>query len=148
MVGIPRTDRVNSFPPSLLVVALAAIQAGLAILLRERVGHLMRRTSLWALVAVVNATAMTIFCWHQVPLILVSLGGAALDGLAGLNDTPEDVGWLLTRLPWLAVMAAVLLVVVVWTRRFERPWHGLRAHQRVLVGMLLAVFAGYVVALY
>jgi len=148
MVGVPGADRSNTYPPSLMLVALAAIQAGAAILLSERVARLMRRTSLWALVAAVNIAALTIFCWHQVPLVLVSLAGAALDGVQGLNDKPTYAAWVLIRLPWLAVMTGVLVTVVMWARRFERPWTGLRAPQRVLVGMLVAVFAGYVVALY
>ena len=148
MVGIPGVDRSNANPPSLLVVALAAIQAGAAILLRDRVSRLMRRPSVWALVALVNTAAMTIFCWHQVPLVLVSLGGAALDGVPGLTDDPNHVGWLVFRFPWLLVMAGVLVAVVAWTQRFERPWDGLRPHQRVLLGVLVAGFAGWAVALY
>ena len=52
----------------------------------------MRRSSVWAVVAMVNTAAMTIFCWHQVPLVLVSLGGAAVDGIPGLTDDPTHVG--------------------------------------------------------
>lgn len=148
MVGIPGADRSNANPPSLLVIALAAIQAGAAILLRDRVARLMRRSSVWAVVAMVNAAAMTIFCWHQVPLVLVSLGGAAIDGVPGLTDDPNNLGWLVARLPWLVVMAGVLVAVVAWTRRFERPWHGLGTRHRVLVGVLVAGFVGWAVALY
>ena len=148
MVGIPGVDRSNANPPSLLVIALAAVQAGAAIVLRDRVTRLMRRPAVWAVVAMINAAAMTIFCWHQVPLVLVSLGGAAVDGLPGLTDDPTHVGWILARLPWLVVMAGVLVAVVACTRSFERPWSAFGRHQRVLLGVLAAGFVGWVVALY
>nr|MDT0524649.1 acyltransferase [Streptomyces sp. DSM 41633] len=48
MVGVPGEVRTNSHPPSLLVVALAAAQSGAAILLRDRLGRLLRRPLLWA----------------------------------------------------------------------------------------------------
>ena len=55
MVGAPGDARNNSNPASLLVPALALVQSGAAILLRDRVERLMRRSrNLWAAVAMVN----------------------------------------------------------------------------------------------
>ena len=87
MIGIPDAARSNALPPSLLVLALASTQAGAAVLLRDRLERVMRRRrGLWAAVASVNVVAMTVFCWHQVPLVLAGIAGAELGGLPGLNN--------------------------------------------------------------
>ncbi len=121
MVGVPGTGRTNAHPPSLLVPALAAVQSGLAILLHDRLGALLRRPGLWAAVALANLSAMTIFCWHQVALMTLS-GGAlkfAPGGLPGLHDVPADLGWAAHRLAWLPVYVLVLAAYVAAARRFE-----------------------------
>jgi peptidoglycan/LPS O-acetylase OafA/YrhL len=122
MVGVPGTGRTNAHPPSLLVLALAAVQSGLAIMLRDRLGALLRRRpGLWAAVAVANLSAMTIFCWHQIALMTLSGGAQAIAPAAvpGLHTTPADLGWVLARLAWLPAYAAVLAAYVLLARRFE-----------------------------
>jgi hypothetical protein len=148
MVGVPGAERTNSHPPSLLVPALAAIQSGAAIAVHGRLNRLLRAPGLWAGVAVVNLAAMTIFCWHQVPMVLVSMGGAVGGEIPGLTAAPEDLGWVLARLAWLPVMAALLVGIVLLARRFEGPWDRLARGSRVLFAMLTVVFAGFAVALY
>ncbi|MGW4266081.1 acyltransferase family protein [Streptomyces californicus] len=154
MVGVPGEARTNSHPPSLLVVALAAAQSGAAILLRDRLGRLLRRPLLWAPVVVVNLSAMTILCWHQsamlaaaVPASLAGAGGATV---AGLTAAPETVGWLLARVAWLPVFAGLLVLIARYARRFEAPWRtGTRAARarRALAGLLAAGFAVFALGL-
>ncbi|MDQ0984238.1 acyltransferase [Streptomyces sp. V2I9] len=154
MVGVPGEARTNSHPPSLLVVALAAAQSGAAILLRDRLGRLLRRPLLWAPVVVVNLSAMTILCWHQsamlaaaVPASLAGVGGTAV---AGLTTAPETVGWLLARIAWLPVFAGLLVLIARYARRFEAPWQaGTRAAnaRRALAGLLAAGFAVFALGL-
>jgi peptidoglycan/LPS O-acetylase OafA/YrhL len=126
MVGVPGSARVNSHPPSLLVPALAALQCGLAIRLRDHVERLLRRPGLWAAVALANLNAMTIFCWHQIAL--ATLTGATLllapGGLPGLHDAPDGLGWVLHRLAWFPAQLAVLAGYVLLVRRFEAPGLG------------------------
>ncbi|MEQ7006958.1 acyltransferase [Actinopolymorpha sp. B17G11] len=148
MVGVPGAERTNSHPPSLLVPALAAIQSGAAIALHRRLNRLLRAPGLWAGVAVVNLAAMTIFCWHQVPMVLVSMGGAVSGEVPGLTAAPEDLGWVLARLAWIPVMAVLLAGIALLTRRFEGPWDGLARGYRLLAAILAVVFAGFAVALY
>jgi peptidoglycan/LPS O-acetylase OafA/YrhL len=124
MVGVPGTGRTNAHPPSLLVLALAAVQCGAAILLRDRLaGLLLRRPGLWAAVALANLSAMTIFCWHQVALMTLSGGTLAVapGGLPGLHDAPVDLAWVAHRLAWLPAYVAVLAAYVIVARRFEIP---------------------------
>jgi peptidoglycan/LPS O-acetylase OafA/YrhL len=146
MVGVPGEARVNSHPPSLLVPALAAAQSGLAILLAARLGAWLRRPGRWAAVALANLSAMTIFTWHQVATL--ALAGSALvvspaGPVPGLLDAPDDPAWLLHRLAWFPVYAAVLAGFVALARRFEGPWRVVPRPARALVVALAAGFGGY-----
>ncbi|MGH3490998.1 MAG: acyltransferase family protein [Actinopolymorphaceae bacterium] len=147
MVGVPGAERTNSHPPSLLVPALAAIQSGVAIALHGRLNRLLRAPGLWAGVAVVNLAAMTIFCWHQVPMVLVSMGGAVSGEIPGLTAAPEDLGWVLARLVWIPVMGVLLAGIALLARRFEGPWTGVGRGTRAAAAVLAVVFAGFAAAL-
>ncbi|MBP5873300.1 acyltransferase [Streptomyces sp. LBUM 1477] len=145
MVGVPGTDRTNSHPPSLLVLALASVQCGAAILLRNRLdGLLRRRRSLWAAVVTVNLCAMTIFCWHQTALLTLAIPGSLLGTpIPGLTTPPDSIAWILARLAWLPLVAAVLIALGRLTHRFEAPWTGVRGPRRAVVAVLAGAFACY-----
>ncbi|CBG75819.1 putative integral membrane protein [Streptomyces scabiei 87.22] len=145
MVGVPGTDRTNSHPPSLLVLALASVQCGAAILLRNRLdGLLRRRRSLWAAVVTVNLCAMTIFCWHQTALLTLAIPGSLLGTpIPGLTTPPDSIAWILARLAWLPLVAAVLIALGRLTHRFEAPWTGVRGPRRAAVAVLAGAFACY-----
>ncbi|QWQ43841.1 acyltransferase [Streptomyces sp. YPW6] len=154
MVGVPGEARTNSHPPSLLVVALAAAQSGAAILLRDRLGRLLRRPLLWAPVVVINLSAMTILCWHQSAMLAAavpaSLAGAGGTAVAGLTTAPDTVGWILARTAWLPVFTGLLVLTARYARRFEAPWEsGTRAAnaRRALAGVLAAGFAVFALGL-
>jgi hypothetical protein len=104
------------------VLALAAVQCGLAILLRDRFAALLRRPRWWAVAVMVNLGTITILCWHQISNVLVSGLTRALapHGLPGLHDLPGGATWILLRLAWLPVYLAVLGGCVLIFRRFER----------------------------
>ncbi|WP_444948042.1 acyltransferase family protein [Micromonospora ureilytica] len=121
IVSVPGSTRSNSNPPSLVVPALAAIQAGTALLLRDRIERLLRRPRIWAAVAALNLSAMSVFCWHQVALVGVSEVARRLGTLPGLGDVPVDAGWVAARLAWYPVLALVLAGIVVVVRRYEHP---------------------------
>jgi peptidoglycan/LPS O-acetylase OafA/YrhL len=149
MVGVPGAARVNSHPPSLLVPALAALQSGLAILLGARIGAWLRRPGRWAAVALANLSAMTIFTWHQVATL--ALAGTALvvapaAAVPGLLDAPDDPAWLLHRLAWFPVYAAVLAGFVALVRRFEGPWRGVPRPARAALVLFAAGFGVYAAA--
>ena len=149
MVTVPGSGRSNSNPPSLLVPALAAVQSGAAILLRERFDRLLhRRAGLWTAVAVLNLCAMTIFCWHQTALVAVSAGAARLGSFDGLTNAPWTGGWVAQRLGWFPVLAVALGLLVVLVRRFERPATVVTTRHRTLAVTATAVFAAYLVLVY
>lgn len=142
MVGVPGATRTNSHPPSLLVLALASMQCGAAMLLRDRIGRALRRPLLWLPVVVVNLSAMTIFCWHQTAMFSVGALGSALGAVPGLTTAPDSLGWVLARLAWLPVFGLVLALIGRYARRFDAPWRLAREWQAVL-GAGAAVFAVY-----
>jgi len=140
-VGVPGAARTNSHPPSLLVLALASVQCGAAILLRDRLGRLLRRPLLWLPVVVVNLAAMTIFCWHQTAMFLVALPGSLLGAVPGLTTAPDSLGWVLARLAWLPVFGLALTAVGRYARRFDAPWPS--RVWRAAAGAGAALFAVY-----
>ncbi|MEU7030670.1 acyltransferase [Streptomyces sp. NPDC046275] len=147
MVGVPGEARTNSHPPSLLVLALAAAQSGAAILLRERLGRLLRRPALWAPVVVVNLSAMTILCWHQTAMLAAAVPASYAGEVAGLVGAPDSAAWILARLAWLPVFAALLLLIGRYARVFESPWTRAGTALRAAAGVLAAGFAVFALGL-
>ncbi|MEU9339209.1 acyltransferase [Streptomyces sp. NPDC048290] len=146
MVGVPGEARTNSHPPSLLVLALAAAQSGVAVLVRDRLARLLRRPALWAPVVIVNLSAMTILCWHQTAMLAAAVPAAFAGQLPGLTTAPETVGWILARLAWMPVFAVLLVTIARFARRLETPWDGTGPARRTLAGVLAAGFAYFALA--
>ncbi|XIE78377.1 acyltransferase [Streptomyces sp. SBR177] len=147
MVGVPGEARTNSHPPSLLVLALAAAQSGAAILLRERLGRLLKRPALWAPVVVVNLSAMTILCWHQTAMLAAAVPASYAGEVAGLVGAPDSAAWILARLAWMPVFAALLLLIGRYARVFESPWTRAGTALRAAAGVLAAGFAVFALGL-
>lgn len=147
MVGVPGEARTNSHPPSLLVLALAAAQSGAAILLRDRLGALLRRPALWAPVVVVNLSAMTVLCWHQTAMLAAAIPAAYAGEVPGLVGAPDSAGWILARLAWMPVFAGLLLLVGRYARGFESPWTEAGPARRALAGLLAAGFGVFALGL-
>ena len=148
MVTVPGAGRSNSNPPSLLVPALAAAQAGAAILGRDRLaGLLHRRAGLWKAVGLLNLFAMTLFCWHQTALVAVVSVAAKAGDVTGLTDPPDGPGWVLARVAWFPVMGAVLAGLAVLAGRYERIRRASTA-QRWGAGLAAVAFTAYLVSVY
>ncbi|MFD6274086.1 acyltransferase [Streptomyces sp. NPDC060209] len=151
MVGVPGEARTNSHPPSLLVLALASAQSGAAVLLHDRIGRALRRPVLWAPVVVINLSAMTILCWHQTAMLAAAVPASFAGAVPGLTTDPDSVGWILARLAWMPLFAALLVVISRYARRFEAPWDstGSRATnaRRAAAGLLAAGFAVFALRL-
>ena len=120
MVGVPGEGMSNLDPPTLAVVTFGLAQCGLALLLRERLRHAMRRPVAWAAVALVNLSAMTVFLWHQTALMATTATGLLAGRLPGLHTPPDGLGWVGVRLLWLPVFALALAVCWAAFRSFER----------------------------
>jgi peptidoglycan/LPS O-acetylase OafA/YrhL len=122
MVGVPGTGFSNLNPPSLAAVAFGLAQCGAAGLLMGPLRRAMARPVAWAVVAVVNLFAMTIFLWHQTAMIgVTSLGLLAGEPLFGLHTVPDGPGWVAARVAWLPVFAVALLACWAVFHSVERP---------------------------
>ncbi|MCC3770257.1 acyltransferase, partial [Streptomyces sp. UNOC14_S4] len=121
MVGVPGAAISNLNPPTLAAVTFGLAQCGAALLLTGPLRRVLARPAAWAAVALVNLSAMTVFLWHQTAMMTVTAAGLLLGGdLPGLHTAPDGPGWVLARLAWLPVFAAVLLVCVRAFRAYER----------------------------
>ncbi|MGW0463857.1 acyltransferase family protein [Streptomyces sp. NPDC003027] len=147
MVGVPGEARTNSHPPSLLVLALAATQSGAAILLRDRLGRLLKRPALWAPVVVINLSAMTILCWHQTAMLAAAIPASYAGEIPGLVGAPDTVGWIAARLAWMPLFAGLLVLVGRYARGFESPWTRTGTVSRAAAGLLAAGFAVFALGL-
>jgi peptidoglycan/LPS O-acetylase OafA/YrhL len=111
MVGVPGAAVSNLNPPTLAAVTFGLAQCGAALLLLGPLRRVLERPALWAAVALLNLSAMTVFLWHQTALMAVTSTVLRLSGpLPGLHTVPDGPGWMAARLMWLPVFAAALLV--------------------------------------
>ncbi|MFJ2739775.1 acyltransferase [Streptomyces sp. NPDC087440] len=121
MVGVPGAAVSNLNPPTLAAVCFGLAQCGAALLLLEPLRRVLRRPLLWAGVALLNLSVMTVFLWHQTAMMAVTaLGLLAGRPLPGLHTAPEGPGWVLARIGWLPVFACALLVCWAAYRTYEQ----------------------------
>jgi hypothetical protein len=131
MVGVNGARISNLNPPTLAVVTFGIAQVGLALLLREPLARLMRRPTAWAVVAMANLSAMTLFLWHQTAFLAVTAAGLLVGRLPGLHTAPTSAVWVAERIAWLPVFAMALAILLIVFRRAERaPRQPARAAQR------------------
>ncbi|WP_405431629.1 acyltransferase [Micromonospora sp. NBC_00617] len=117
MITVPGERLDNSSPPSLALLALAAGQLGLILLVRHRAERWLLRSGPWRVVVAANAVVLTVFLWHLSAVVLL---------VGGLNLVhwlpPASVGtgaWWAWRLPWLAALAVILTALVAVFGRIE-----------------------------
>ncbi|MEV5938446.1 acyltransferase [Streptomyces sp. NPDC051994] len=121
MVGVPGAAISNLNPPTLAAVTFGLAQCGGALLLLGPLRRVLRRPALWAAVALVNLSAMTIFLWHQTSMMAVTCLGLLTGGtLPGLHTVPDGGSWILARLAWLPVFALMLTVCWLTFRTYEQ----------------------------
>ncbi|MEV4443233.1 acyltransferase [Streptomyces sp. NPDC049577] len=119
MVGVPGAAVSNLNPPTLAAVTFGLAQCGAALLLLGPLRRVLARPAAWTAVAVVNLSAMTVFLWHQTAMMAVTATGLLAGRLPGLHTAPDGPAWILVRLAWLPVFAAVLLVCGAAFRGYE-----------------------------
>jgi hypothetical protein len=119
MIGVPGTGRTNNTPPTVILIFLALFQMGLILISSPRARKWLAKTEPWARTIVANSMIMTMYLWHLTALVLAVFAGVLLG--VGFKLEPLTPGWWLTRILWLALLFAVLLVFVAIFGRFERP---------------------------
>jgi len=119
MVDVPGSEASNSAPPTLVLLALGMLQAGLLAALEPAANRWLQRQRPWAATVLVNGMIMTLFVWHLSAMILV-LGLGLLAGGVGLSIEPAGAVWWLTRPLWMALYATALAAAAIPFGRFER----------------------------
>jgi hypothetical protein len=126
MVGVPGEATSNMSPPSLAIVALTAMQLGIALLLRPAAVRLLERRRVWTAVIAVNASIMTIFLWHLTALAAAAALLVGVVHLAPAHTVGSPMWWAL-RIPWVATASMALGALVLVAGRFERSAMGRRS---------------------
>ncbi len=145
MVGSdPITGASNVLPPTVALLGVVWIQAGLVLLLEHPVRSWLAGRAVWSVVRVIAALGMPLYLWHKLAelpaLWIANRLGITVD--AGL---PGDPGFWTGRLVWLGLCAAVVAPVVAAVVAFERtrrtqvPLHD--DSRRLVGGGLLIVVA-------
>jgi fucose 4-O-acetylase-like acetyltransferase len=119
MVGVPGEEVSNTLPPSLAMLALGALQAGLLLLLEPRMRRLLARPVPWAATILVNGMIMSVYLWHLTAMVGVIAMANWLGGF-GLHLPPGSTAWWLTRPVWMLVLGLVLFGFLTVVGRFER----------------------------
>ncbi|MBO0864490.1 MAG: acyltransferase [Mycobacterium sp.] len=139
----------NTDPPTLALMALAVTQVGVVLALRPAANRWLHRTRPWTAVVASNAVILTVFLWH---MTAAAIAAVVLFPTGVMAQPPLHSGaWLLWRLPWIALCAVVLAVLVALFARIELRRSVLRPVQRSLwrdsatVLGLAAVLAGLLV---
>lgn len=117
MVGVPGEAISNMAPPTLCIVALAVLQLGIVLLVREPVGRWLahdrpERFTRWA-----GGHAMTLYLWHFPGFAMAY----ALVWSVGIRvpQRPDSVWWMQRPL-WAVLPALFTVPLVAIFHRFER----------------------------
>jgi len=148
----------NTNPPSIALLAYAAVQAGLVLAAESAASRLLARPGLWQRVRRLNAAVMTVYLWHFVPVIVIAVAFFP----TGVMPQPAvgTAQWWELRPAWFALLTVVLVplvMVVMWAERPmlrlpaglgpSRPWSpvllvlGLAASMAGLARLAIAGFA-------
>jgi hypothetical protein len=117
MVGGAGEARSNTFPPSVVLVALAVWQFGALLAVRPVVDRWLARSRVWAGVVAANGMAMTLYLWHMTALVLVSV--AVLPSSWAPRPEVGTAAWWAWRPAWLVLLGAALVPLVALFGRVE-----------------------------
>lgn len=110
MVSVPGAPIQNSGPPTLALMALAAVQIAVVGLVAGPADRWLARPGPWRVVVAVNVVVLTLFLWHMVAALA---GALTLDALGLLPAAPVgSAQWWAGRVPWLATATAFQVVLV------------------------------------
>ena len=149
MVGVPGEAISNSLPPTIALLALGIFQGGLLLSLEGPMRRWLDNRRAWAATVLVNANIMTLFLWHSTVMVLV-IGALVALGGPGLGIGPATGIWWWSRIPWVVVLAVLLLPFLAAFGRFERaPIPGGKTPRswKLLLGSLLFCFGIALLAL-
>jgi hypothetical protein len=109
MVGVPGEAVSNMSPPTLALVLLAVTQGAACLAARPTLDRLVALRWVGSGVEVLSRWAMGLLLWHPWALVAVVL---VVRRLGVPLPVPDTWHWWLTRPLWLAVLAAVLVLLL------------------------------------
>jgi fucose 4-O-acetylase-like acetyltransferase len=119
MVGTTGGGVNNTVPPSVALLAFAAVQAGVLLAAEPAAARLLARAGLWRRVSWLNDRVLTVYLWHMTPVVVAAVALYPTGILA--QPAIGSAGWWALRPAWIAVLAVIGVPEAVWLARFERP---------------------------
>src|ERR1700728_809982 len=110
----------NTVPPSVALLAFAAVQTGLLLAAEPAVSPLLARAApLLQWVTWLNDRVLTVYLWHMTPVVVVAVALSP----SGVLPQPaiDSAGWWALRPAWIAALALVLAPAAILLARVERP---------------------------
>ena len=108
----------NTGPPSIALLAFAAAQTGLVVLVEPAVTRMLDRGNRGRRIERLNASAMTVYLWHMAPVVLIAT--AVYPRVTVPQPVIGSAEWWALRPMWLAVLGAVLVPVTLAVDRLQR----------------------------
>jgi hypothetical protein len=120
--GEYRVDMVgsgNTNPPSIALLAFAAVQCALVLAAEPWVSPLLAADRRWAVVRRLNVQVMNAYLWQFVPAIVIAIAFYP----TGVLPQPAvgSAEWWVIRLAWLSLLTIVLVPLVIGVTLAERP---------------------------
>jgi len=115
----------NTTPPSIALLAYAAVQVGLVLAAEPAAARPLARPGRWHHVQRLNNAVMTAYLWHFVPVLVI----AAAFYPTGMMPQPAigTAQWWQLRPAWLGLLTVILVPVVLAIMWAERPMRRLPA---------------------
>ncbi|MBS1672389.1 MAG: acyltransferase [Actinobacteria bacterium] len=127
----------NQWPPTAPLAILAVVQACALTLLHRPLTALMRTRAAQGAVMLIGSRLMTVYLWH-LPLIMVLIGIELLLPLP--MPAPGSPVWWWTRVPFLVLVLAAVLLLSLWLVRYERAPAMVAPPTRGATALAVAVF--------
>lgn len=119
LLGTENEPMVNTYPPTVMLVAMTYWSIGVAMLFRERAqAWLVRSKRAWMFTIWANANIMTMYLWHMTAFLIAIL---LLWPLGLGQEHLPTASWWWQRLVWWIVPGAILLGFIQVLGRYERP---------------------------
>jgi hypothetical protein len=110
MIGVTGQTVQNTSPPTVALLALAGVQAGLLLTVAPAVSGWLHRSRGAHRLVIMNQNALALYLWHMAPVVVVALA-CYPTGWAPQPDLGSG-SWWLCRLAWVGVLAVVTAAVL------------------------------------